>query len=123
MEEGGKARALEPGLGARGVSPWAPGVVLSAEIRSRARRPCARRVLRRGGPAMAEGASARAGPARAVFPRRGGRCPWRLRALLVPADAPVVMAGVCSQRCVVQGGRRGSTRTQDQRTPLPLGTS
>lgn len=121
MEEG-EHGTLE-GLGARGAS------ALGSRHRSvrgdpaRARCPCARRGVCCGGAALRwprEPPPAR-GLARAVFPRRGGWCPWQLRGLLAPVDAPVVMlafaaSGVQSRAVVeaLQGPRTNPTSARDK---------
>lgn len=88
MEQGG--RGAQEGLGARGASTWSPGILASAEIW---RGPAAHvRGVCCGGAALRwPREPPPAGPARAVFPRRGGWCPWQLQGLLLPVDAPVVM--------------------------------
>lgn len=116
MEEG-KHGTLE-GLGARGAS------ALGSRHRSvrgdpaRARCPCARRGVCCGGAALRwprEPPPAR-GLARAVFPRRGGWCPWQLRGLLAPVDASVVMLAFAA-RAVVEallGPRTNPTSARDK---------
>lgn len=111
MEEGGRGAQGGPG-GPRRLYLDSRHRGVRGDL-ARARRPCARRVLRRGGPEVAEEASTRGACARRFSTA------WRM----VPVVPPRALAacgcscgdaGFCCERCVARAGRRGSARTQDQ---------